>query len=436
MSGEGRILAFGASLAKSGRPMSLEIEPDEGADGAPPPRNPWVGRGLVVAALALWGVVVGLRVEQGAGRGTPSAAVSREAQEDARDAGAAAEGREDDAHYASERDGSSGGGEAEVGKGALDGLLERALAEAERAEEEAAAGRGRVAKGEGEGPRKAEDDAPRDPRERLPVGAWAGDLSAPEAVFYAVKSGGSMKRVANLYKLFYHEVLAWNPGVDLDRELPPGTKVAVYRRGEGEVSESVGYAGEGSLVGGVPMVDGPGRILRMEPWKSYATGANVAMMDAILREWSRRYPKDRPVLVGNMAQRTGGRLKPHSTHQSGRDVDLSYPQVEIAGEEYNWREMNAKNLDAARTWDLLELLFESGAVELVLIDTGLQKLLHEHALATGKVPKGELGHWLEYPRRPGEAESFVRHHAGHVDHMHVRFACRPEEGRCKSRARE
>ncbi|MEZ4383079.1 MAG: hypothetical protein R3A79_17260, partial [Nannocystaceae bacterium] len=129
--------------------------------------------------------------------------------------------------------------------------------------------------------------------------------------------------------------------------------------------------------------------------------------------------------------------KPHSTHRSGRDVDLSYPQKIVPGEEeYNWREMNERNLDAERTWALLELLVESGEVELVLIDSKLQKLLYDFAVKTGRVPKGELGFWLEYPRSPGSVDTIVRHHPGHVDHLHARFKCQPAEGRCKSRDRE
>ncbi|MEZ4453239.1 MAG: penicillin-insensitive murein endopeptidase [Nannocystaceae bacterium] len=370
-----------------------------------PPRSPWGARGLIAAALGLWGVVVWMRV------GPPGLEVRP----------AALHGSDDDDARDRVRDRDRG---------------ERALGEGIDADEEAASAR-RSGSDAGN-PARAVDEAPRDPRERLEGkrSAWAQGIHEPDVIPYVIKRGGAMKMVANLYKLHYHEIQALNPGVDLERELAPGTKLTVWRRPDEFTSESVGYAGDGRLVGGVPMLDGPGRILRMEPWKSFATAHTVAVLDAVLKEWGKRFPEDRPLLVGNMSQRTGGRLRPHSTHQSGRDVDLSYPQKVIAGEEYNWREMNAQNLDADRTWDLLELLVESGQVELVLIDSALQKLLYDHAVATGKVPKAELGSWLEYPRRPGEVETIVRHHAGHVDHLHVRLRCQPAESQCKSRERE
>jgi hypothetical protein len=397
------------------------IDADDEEFGDEPPRSPWVGRGLIAAALGLWGVVAWLRVG-----GEPRVQVRAAALVDDEDDDAADERRadEDDGARADGAD-ERAGGEPEV-----------ALADEDDGAEAEAAGAGADTKSD-EAP-VVVDDTPRDPRDRLEGKSWAESFKEPDKVAYKVKRGGSMKMIANLYKIFHHEIQALNPGVDLDRELNPGTQVVVWRRpGDDFVSESVGYAGDGSLVGGVPMVDGPGRILRMEPWKSYATVHNIAVLDAILRQWGKRFPEDRPLLVGNMSAAKGGRLKPHSTHRSGRDVDLSYPQKIVPGEEeYNWREMNERNLDADRTWALLELLVESGEVELVLIDSKLQKLLYDHAIKTGRVAKGELGFWLEYPRRPGTAETIVRHHAGHVDHLHVRFKCQPAESRCKSRDRE
>ena len=375
-----------------------------------PPRSPWVGRGLVAGALGLWGVVAWMRVGGDAGVQLRPAALVDDADDDA----------DDDAEEGDE-DGLQGDVEMEPTYAGQD---------EDGAVAAAAGSRARPTKGAA----RALDETPRDPRDRLEGAAWAADFTVPDKVVYTIKRGGSMKMVANLYKIFHHEIEALNPGVSLERELGPGTKLVVWRSsGDDFVSESVGYAGDGSLVGGVPMVDGPGRILRMEPWKSYATRYNVAVLDGVLRQWAKRFPEDRPLLVGNMSAAKGGRLRPHSTHRSGRDVDLSYPQKVIAGEEYNWREMNARNLDADRTWGLLEMLVESGELELVLIDSKLQKLLYDHAIATGRVPRGELGFWLEYPRSPGSAQTIVRHHAGHVDHLHARFKCQPSESRCKSR---
>ncbi|MCA9708464.1 MAG: penicillin-insensitive murein endopeptidase, partial [Myxococcales bacterium] len=267
------------------------------------------------------------------------------------------------------------------------------------------------------------------PPEPPPEG-WATDVAAPDKIAYTIRRGGSIKNVANLFKIYHHEITALNPGVTLEQELPPNSKVVVYEKDEDESSESVGYPSDGSLEGAVPMVEGPGRVLKMIPWKSWGTAHTVALLDQVLRRWAER-GKVQPVLVGNMAARTGGRLEPHSTHQSGRDVDISYIQKLPEGEELNWREMNAQNLDAEETWALLQLLRSTGQVEVIFIDTSIQKLLYDHAKAKGTVPESELPRWLQYPK--GHRSALVKHVKGHVDHIHVRFRCQPHETRCKSR---
>ncbi len=271
------------------------------------------------------------------------------------------------------------------------------------------------------------------PPDPLPEG-WATDLIPPKKVTYTIRHGGSIKNVANLFKIFHHEITALNPGFTLDQELPPNSKVVVYIEEAGVSSESVGGPSSGSLEGAVPMVEGPGRVLKMIPWKSWGTAHTVALIDQVLRRWALRQGAQ-PVLVGNMAARGGGKLEPHSTHQSGRDVDIGYIQKLPDGEELNWREMNATNLDAAETWELLKLLRSTGQIEVIFIDSSLQKLLYDHAVKHGTVPKAELPRWLEYPRSPPQRRALVQHVAGHVDHIHVRFACQSHETRCQSRER-
>lgn len=275
-----------------------------------------------------------------------------------------------------------------------------------------------------------EDEPP--PPEPVPED-WAADPSAPRTISYTIRRGGSIKNVANLFKIYHHEITALNPGVTLEQELPPNSKVVVYEEDADANSESVGFPSDGSLEGGVPMVEGPGRVLKMIPWKSWGTAHTVALLDQVLRRWAER-GKVQPVLVGNMSSRKGGRLEPHSTHQSGRDVDLSYIQKLPEGDELNWRTMTAQNLDAAETWVLLKLLRSTGKVEVIFIDSSIQKLLYDHAVANDTVPKASLPRWLQYPKSGGR-RALVQHVKGHVDHIHVRFECQPHETRCKSRPR-
>lgn len=278
-----------------------------------------------------------------------------------------------------------------------------------------------------------EDDA--EPEADPPAEDWAKDVTPPDTVTYKVRHGGSIKNVANLFKIYHHEIQALNPGVGLDKELPPGSAVVVYQRQPDSDSQSVGLPSSGTLKGGIPMRDGPGRVLKMIPWKGWATDHTVATLDRVLRQWAADESNGQPILVGNMSSRNGGRLKPHSTHQSGRDVDLGYLQKLPKGEELNWREMTGDNLDPAATWKLFKLLRATGELEVIFVDSKIQKLLYQWARTEGGMSKSTLKRWMEYPRSPPVRNAIIQHVPGHSDHLHARFKCQPNEPSCKSRRR-
>ena len=269
-----------------------------------------------------------------------------------------------------------------------------------------------------------------DPRPK--AAAWARDFPIPSTVEYTVRRGGTLENVANLYKIFHHEITALNPGVTLEQALPPKTAVVVYKGDGDESSQSIGLPSNGKLQGGVPMVDGPGRMMKMIGWKSFGTANTVAVLDKVLRRWQETGHRQ-PVLVGNMSSRTGGKLAPHSTHQSGRDVDLGYMQLLPAGEELNWRLMDGRNLDAKETWALMSILVQTGQVEVIYVDREIQKLLYDYAVKQQLMPKSALARWMEYPSPTGSGAPVMQHVKGHADHMHVRFKCQPHEKQCQSR---
>ncbi len=266
-----------------------------------------------------------------------------------------------------------------------------------------------------------------------PAPDWPSGFEPPKVVTYTVRNGGTLENVANLHKIYHHEIKALNPNTPFDKELPAGTKVVVYRAERAKPSASLGAPGDGRLEGGVPMPDGPGRILKMIPWKSWGTAHTVAVLDQVLRTWAETHPDALPILVGNLSAPTGGKLPPHATHQSGRDVDLGYPQKPGVEKEYNWRAIDARLLDPAMAWSLLEILAKTRAVEVVFIDRSIQKLLYDYAVETGRYTQRQLARWMEYPRPTGSGSPFIQHVRGHVDHLHVRVACHPDDRRCISR---
>jgi murein endopeptidase len=316
-------------------------------------------------------------------------------------------------------------------------MIEESMVEVEA---EAEVGAGGAAEGEAavEAEAAAEPSAENAESADIPeLNPWlsAKELNDPNVVTYTLRFGGTLERVANLFKIYHHEIAALNPGLSLKKELPAHTKVVLYRRDPNLKSESVGFPDNGSLVGAVPMVEGPGRKLLALGWKRWATASTVATLDQVLRRWADRPQSDQPILVGNMSAREGGKLPPHGSHRSGRDVDLGYIQKSGIYEEHNWRAIDEKNLNAGETWELIRLLMGTGQVEAIFIDRAIQKLLYDHALASHLYNKNQLARLIEYPRATGSTRALIVHVNGHVDHLHVRFKCPGNQSKCRSKER-
>lgn len=254
-----------------------------------------------------------------------------------------------------------------------------------------------------------------------------GDTSV--VATYRISRGGTLRNVANLYKIHHHEVIKLNPSVDPDQDLEPTTEIVVFKD-SGRLSESVGMPHDGSIVNAVPMVDGPGRKIMAERWKTWATRSTVQQLDHVLTRWASLEPKAPPVLVGNLSARHGGPIGPHKSHQSGRDADLSYIARWDGKQPVTWQRMNADNLDAGLTWRLLKLLTQEARVEAIYMDRSIQRLLLDHAKRHGTIRATRLHQWLEVADNSKAA--LIRHVAGHVDHFHVRFACPDDNPRCRS----
>ena len=253
-------------------------------------------------------------------------------------------------------------------------------------------------------------------------------------VNYVIKRGGTAKQVANLYKLHHWEIEQLNPDLDIDRELPAGQPVIIYRQDASGSSESIGSPDSGSLRRAVPMVEGPGRILTAKKWKSWATDTTISQLDHFFKSWAQNYPEAPPILVGNLSARDGGHLDPHKSHQSGRDVDIAYPTLG-QGDPPHWEVMTQANLDSKRTWQLLMLLRKESKAEVLFMDRSLQQELDRYARANHLIPEAELGRWLQYSQEHGSSAGsgrpFIQHVPGHRDHLHIRLSCPESSKRCR-----
>jgi murein endopeptidase len=179
-------------------------------------------------------------------------------------------------------------------------------------------------------------------------------------------------------------------------------------------SISIGVPNRGLLINGVEFPESP-LWKRADPKHSWGTRESVEFVEYAIRAVNEEFPDSPPVYVGDFSAKRGGRLRPHKSHQSGRDVDMGYYYV---GEQVWYRRAHAGNLDRKRTWALLKALIARTPVEYVFMDGRIQPLLEEYAVAQGEDPE-----WLSrvFGGTSKDGDPIVRHRSGHATHFHVRF---------------
>jgi murein endopeptidase len=140
-------------------------------------------------------------------------------------------------------------------------------------------------------------------------------------------------------------------------------------------------------------------------------------------------PKGTPIEVLDISLEHGGPFEPdHVSHQSGRDVDLSYIYVDGFHPGSVYREFPLEKLDVMKTWLLIRGLIQTGRVQLMLIDHEIQALLYAQAKRLGVC---NLKRIFQYPRGPKVRRGLIRHYPNHRDHIHLRLRCPKGDSRCR-----
>ncbi|HMA91836.1 MAG TPA: penicillin-insensitive murein endopeptidase [Polyangiaceae bacterium] len=154
---------------------------------------------------------------------------------------------------------------------------------------------------------------------------------------------------------------------------------------------------------------------RVDPAHAWATPETVEYLSRALRAVAERYTGTSPVSIGHLSARNGGPLRPHVSHQSGRDVDVGFYYSNGSSQWY--QRASDDNLDLDRTWWLIRTLVLETDIEMILLDQGLSRLVERFALENG-----ESREWVDglFHSRQGRPP-IVRHAAGHATHLHLRF---------------
>ena len=176
---------------------------------------------------------------------------------------------------------------------------------------------------------------------------------------------------------------------------------------------------------------------------NYGTAAMVALLSRAARTVG-TWVEGPPMVLGSISRHCGGKMKPHKSHQSGRDVDILFYVINKRGERRRARGFYAFDgrgacrsrhcsgwrFDVQRNWWLVRTLLWSKRpkVQFIFVSTPLRR----HMLAYAR-KRGELPEILRRARKvliqPGNSSP-------HADHFHVRIYCSPNEKKrgCLDRA--
>ncbi|MBQ9817936.1 MAG: penicillin-insensitive murein endopeptidase [Proteobacteria bacterium] len=257
----------------------------------------------------------------------------------------------------------------------------------------------------------------------------AATTTITQSVSYVVKKGDNLGKIARKTGVSVEELkknnafLRKNP----DKLRVGQTIILKIQRFDGATGVSRGLANNGSLSGGIQLKDGPGYIVRNAK-RSYGTALTVGLIMDTMAAYAARFPKAPRFGIGDLSVEKGGKLAPHLSHQSGRDVDISF--IHKSNKETpGFTRMNGTTLDIEKNWFVLDHFLKTKKVQYIFIDYDLQKYFYDYAKSHGYSDK-ELFGMIQYPNGKKSYNAIIRHSKGHADHFHVRFVCAATDKDC------
>jgi murein endopeptidase len=175
---------------------------------------------------------------------------------------------------------------------------------------------------------------------------------------------------------------------------------------------SVGFADQGRLINAARMPPDEAWVCK-RPELAFGAQETVEALMAAFRTVHKQFPTSAPARLNHIGGMEGGYLKPHRSHQSGRDADIGFfYKSDMAPAPGARRE---KLIDPVRNWALLRALATETDVQVILVDRGILKVLRAYAIKAGEDRDFVDGLFL------GGHKALIQHARHHKDHFHVRF---------------
>ncbi|MEY2930870.1 MAG: hypothetical protein RL033_1619 [Pseudomonadota bacterium] len=199
------------------------------------------------------------------------------------------------------------------------------------------------------------------------------------------------------------------------------------------LSGSVGWPHHGVQTGAVELPERGDGFVRYRKQGGYNWG-QPELVEAIVtaaRQVRETLPGGPPLVVGDLSAQSGGRVSRHTSHRSGRDVDLLWYVTTPEGaplQSASFVPLGSDGLgltpagrfvrlDVPRQWLLVKSLLGQLDVQWMFVSDTVEALLVDYALASAE--DAELI-WRAQNVMQEPPDSLP-----HDDHLHLRIACSP-----------
>ncbi len=266
---------------------------------------------------------------------------------------------------------------------------------------------------------------------RLSVGqeVQVAQSDGRQRISVRVRRGDSLGRIARRHRVRVRDIRRWNRSVRR-RGLRAGQQLVLWSEIPESTSESHGEPWDGSLTHAVQLARHPSYVIR-DRGRAWGTLETTLWIEDAFDAVRDQFPRSPRVRVHDISRRRGGRMHGHRSHQSGRDVDISYYQRRCPQDTgCRMVPLRPAHLDAERQWALFEAWLRAGRAEKIFVDYSLQGVLYDAARRDG-YSRSQLSRWFQYPRGQNFPHGVIRHFPKHRDHAHVRFVCPDTDAECE-----
>jgi pSer/pThr/pTyr-binding forkhead associated (FHA) protein len=293
------------------------------------------------------------------------------------------------------------------------------------------------------------EDEPLEPGQILKVKATNPPL-AWQQITYSPEKSESWSSLAKRFDVPVDKLRAYNP--NLGEKLSPKDEITIWitpkplKRREGveipkfEVRQdafSIGAPHDGRLENAIQFPENDQLYKRRAPNIMWCGSYMAEHLQWAIAKFRYTYEFEGDMVVADMSQKHGGPFDPHKSHQAGRDVDIWLPTLKgVYKRDHLEKERKPfwPEVDWFALYGFLKALHETKAVHAVFLDYQLQPLVYEAAKLMGATDQ-ELDEMITWPKGEHSRTSLLQHSAGHLQHIHVRFKCGPNDKECSNAVR-